>query len=162
MDARRAASEASRVVAEPSNVRHPRTAAVEALPAESTASGYVLYLDRPHGVDSETLQQLHRGLGTESVSLFFVLETRERLRHLLVDSGARFDEVEANIPEARWYVVEASVRPACSTELCATTVFDPRAVRRFVALHHAGADGAPIRAELPTSAFHSHARMPVL
>jgi len=75
----------------------------------------VVFLNGPAGVNqSETIGEITRLSANQpprvaSVPLFYVVSKKDSLHHLLIDSGIERDAVtQSKIPNASWYLVEAS------------------------------------------------------
>ena len=103
-----------------------------------------------------------------SIPVFYVLSSKRKLRHLLLDSGITRDALRrASLPDASWYLVEASasygggrrIMSSPKDALCLS------AVRKLQQVYYApgnSLDGRVVPYQLPENSPYSHAVMPIL
>jgi protein-S-isoprenylcysteine O-methyltransferase Ste14 len=103
-----------------------------------------------------------------SVPVFYVLSNRKKLRHLLLDSGVTRDALRrASLPDASWYLVEASASYGVGRTIMRSPeeALRVNAVRKLQQVYYAprnSLDGRLVPYELPENSSYSHARMPIL
>jgi protein-S-isoprenylcysteine O-methyltransferase Ste14 len=92
-----------------------RAASVKSLHYVALPNALLVFLEEPAGVSqSEIESEITRVLADQptrggSVPLFYVLSSKGALHHLLLDSGIRQDAaIHGKLPDACWYLVEAS------------------------------------------------------
>jgi len=92
-----------------------RAASIRSLHQVALPNALVIFLDEPAGgsenkIESEVTHVLAgQPVQGGSVPLFYVLAKKQTLRHLLMDSGiTRSALTKSELPDASWYLVEAS------------------------------------------------------
>jgi len=105
---------------------------------------------------------------TASVPVFYVLSNKKGLHHLLLDSGITRDALRrASLPDASWYLVEASASYGAGGTIMRSPEEALRvsAVRKLKQVYYAprnSLDGRVVPYELPENSSYSHAQMPIL
>lgn len=149
-----------------------RAASVKNLHHAVQSEALVVFLNEPVGLSqSEIESEIARVLANQppqraSIPLFYVVSKKDTLHHLLIDSGIARDAVtQSKIPEASWYLVEASAG------FCGRIMRSPEealradAVRKLRQVYYfpgRGVDGHVIPYDLPKNSLYRHAQVPVL
>jgi len=153
-----------------------RALAVRGLDSEVVAGrgpGLVLFLEAPTDGDRASLREVVSRLMPKAargtMPLFYAVRTKDKLDHLLIDSGLSYSRLkELGIPAGDWYLVQAAASYPCSMGCKVMTgaqeALGARALRTPLRLHALA--GAPPRGveslELPADALYGHAAMPSL
>lgn len=92
-----------------------RAQSVKTLHHVVQSNALIVFLDQPANVSQSEIEseiarvQTNQPARTATIPLFYVVSKKHRLLHLLIDSGVARDAVtESKLPEASWYLVEAS------------------------------------------------------
>ncbi len=151
-----------------------RSASIRNLHYVAMPKALLVFLQEPADVSQATIEnEAGRVLATHSdrmgsVPVFYVLSSKRGLHHLLLDSGITRDALRrASLPDASWYLVEASASYGASSTIMrspeeALRVSAVRKLKQVYYVPRSSLDGRVVPYELPENSSYSHARMPIL
>ncbi|MFY9910455.1 MAG: methyltransferase [Candidatus Sulfotelmatobacter sp.] len=151
-----------------------RSASVKNLHHVAMPKALLVFLQEPADVSQTKIEdETARILAGQpdrraSVPVFYVLSNRKGLYHLLLDSGITRAALSGNsLPDASWYLVEASASYGAGGRIMRSPeeALRTNAVRRLQQVYYLprnSPDGQLVPYSLPNDSFYRHARMPIL